>query len=668
MRLRLLPGLALAALCVLAGCASTPKHPALAAAQAEGTLAPLVPVHRFVANVDFAGGFFLSPDGEWLAWSQVVGTDQGLAVRPATGGATSTFATGYLPRPAGPTFAWLPDSRHIAYLKDLRGDENTQLYVLDARGPFAPWQVTPWPGVRSYYVGAGEQGTARFFFASNKRDRSTMDLYEADAATRSVREVARSDGNVLAWIIGEDHRLAGRLRQLGAADGSDVAFEVPRGDGWRAVRTVTGWDGFWVYRIESEKGKAWAWSNVGRDKAALVEVDLAGGRETVLAQHPVVDVSLAFYARFSSGAIAYSTDDGWPAIRYLDAALGEEVRRATQKALAGGALDEAPRIVQPQSSSEDGRRWVLAARSDYDYAELLLDRATGEVQRLDPREPERRAALSSVQPYSFQASDGRTIHGYVARPRGVRGPVPLVVDIHGGPWARDYWRSAGFDGDQLLVNRGYAVLTVNYRSSTGYGREHMNAGRLASWGRVQEDIAEAVQWAVRQGIADPGRLAVLGGSYGGFSVLAQLAQKRLDWKCGVDVVGVANWPRVIESWPPYWRARHYAVAFYGDTTQPQERERMLRESPITHLDEITAPLLVVQGANDVRVVRQDSDDVVAGLRERGRPVQYLVFDNEGHSIRRWRNRLEMWRSIEDFYAGCLGGRSAGWDYYQIVPR
>jgi dipeptidyl aminopeptidase/acylaminoacyl peptidase len=220
----------------------------------------------------------------------------------------------------------------------------------------------------------------------------------------------------------------------------------------------------------------------------------------------------------------------------------------------------------------------------------------------------------------------------------------------------------------MLANRGYAVLNVNYRGSTGYGREYMLAGRKVVSTRLQQDIAEAAQWAIDAGIADPSRMAVVGASFGGFSVLSQLIRKDHDWKCGVDIVGVANWPRVIENWPPYWRGRHYAEAFYGDVKDPQQRARMLEESPISHLDRITAPLLVIHGANDVRVIRQDSDDVVATLRQLGRPVEYLSFANEGHQVRRWRNRLAMWRRIEDSLATCLGGRSAGWDFYELMPR
>jgi dipeptidyl aminopeptidase/acylaminoacyl peptidase len=220
----------------------------------------------------------------------------------------------------------------------------------------------------------------------------------------------------------------------------------------------------------------------------------------------------------------------------------------------------------------------------------------------------------------------------------------------------------------MLANRGYAVLTVNYRGSTGYGRDFMMAGKQLYFTRMQKDIAEAAQWAVDRGYADPKRMAVMGASFGGFSVLAQLVNKDQDWRCGIDIVGVANWVRVIENWPPFWRNRHMFHLFFGDPAIPEQRARMLANSPVSHLDKIDAPLLVIHGANDIRVLRQDSDDVVNGLRALGRPVDYLSFPDEGHSVRRWRNRLEMWRRVEDTLATCLGGRSAGWDFYELMPR
>ena len=669
MALRIAAWMAASMLALLAGCATAPRHPALQQAEARGTLPPLLPVRRFVADVDPAGGYVLSPDGQSLLWSQVVGTDSGLAVRPVAGGAARTFPTGFLARPAGPTYAWLPDSRHVAFLKDLKGDENTQLHVFDSRGDFAPWAVTPWPGVRSYFVAAGPDGSTTFLFASNRRDKSTMDLYEADAASRTIREVARSDGHVLHWQVGQDRKLAARVRQLQPHDGADQAVEVLEPDGrWRALRTVTGWDALWLQHADAAKHKLWAFSNVGRDRMALVEIDTATGSERVLADHPVVDLGWAFFPRSHGEPVATIADDGLPTIRWHDAALGADVDRATARALQLGLLDAAPRFVRPQSSSEDGQRWVLRALGDFDDAELLLDRTSGEVRRLDPKQPRRSAELSPEEPYAFTTSDGRKVHGYLIRPRGVTGPAPLVVNIHGGPWARNRWSPAGYDVDQLLANRGYLVLTVNYRSSTGYGRDFMLAGRMQTFDRVQQDIAEAAQWAVDQGLADARHMAVLGASFGGFSVMAQLIRQDQDWRCGVNMVGVADWVRVMENWPPFWRNRHWFEAFYGNPRDPVQREQAMQQSPITHIARIKAPMLVIHGANDIRVLKQDSEDVVAALRQLGRPVQYLSFANEGHSVRRWRNRLEMWRRIEDHLASCLGGRSSGWDFYELMPR
>jgi dipeptidyl aminopeptidase/acylaminoacyl peptidase len=428
------------------------------------------------------------------------------------------------------------------------------------------------------------------------------------------------------------------------------------------------WDYFAVHRIDPAAGKAWGFSNVGRDKSVLIELDLATGRDTVLADHPVVDLGWAFHPRRGGGPVAIIADDGYPTIRYLDAQLGASVQKAAASAIERKLLDDTPRIVRPQSSSEDGQRWVLRALSDFDDAELLWDARTGQVTRLDAREPERKAWLSAEQPYTFRASDGRTIPGYLIRPRGVNGPAPLVVWVHGGPWARETWSPAGFGVLQMLANRGYAVLTVNYRASTGYGRDHMMAGAGVAYTRLQQDIAEAAQWAVDQGVADPKRMAVLGASFGGYSVLAQLARKDQDWRCGVDMVGVANWQRVIENWPPFWRNRHMFHTFFGNPAVPAERAKLLADSPISHVDKITAPLLVIHGANDIRVLREDSDDVVRELQRLGRPVSYLSFPNEGHSVRRWRNRLEMWRRVEDHLASCLGGRSSGWDYYELMPK
>ena len=675
MTVRRLAAAALAALLLLGavGCSTAPQHPALVEAAGSGALPPLLSLRRFVANVDDVGGFVLSPDGKRLVWQQTVGLDTGLAVRSVDGGAVTRLATGFLSRPnsAGPTYAWLPDSRHLAYLKDFSGNENTQLFVQDTQAGGAPWAVTPWPGVRSVYIGRSDSGSARFYFASNRRDKALMDLYEADADARTVREVMRAENGVDGWLMGADRKLAGRVRRLGNEDGADRVFELLQPDGtWRAFKTVGGFDSYWMSRIDRAAGKAWVITNIGRDKSVLVEADLASGAERVLASDEQVDLDGAMFAAGTGAPIGFVTEPGLPKMHWFDASLEREVNAAVQQAIVNKIIAADEVITRPQSFSEDNQRVVLRSTGHFDSAELLLDRATGQVTRLDPLDADAAALLVPQQPFSFSTSDGRTVHGYLIRPRGVKGPAPLVVDIHGGPWVRDHWSSAGFQSNtrQMLANRGYAVLLLNYRGSSGYGRDHLWAAERETYGKVQQDIAEGVQWAIDRKIADPARLAVLGGSFGGFSVLAQLIQQRHAYRCGIDIVGVANWPRTIENWPPFWHNRHYFRRTYGDVDKPEERAAMLVNSPISHLDKITAPLLVIQGANDVRVQRQDSDDVVASLRARGQPVEYLLFADEGHSIRKWRNRLAMWRRIEETLATCLGGRSAGFDFYELMPR
>ena len=650
------------------GCAVPATHPTLARADADGERPPLVPMRRFVADADWIGGFSLSPDGTRLLNSQVVGLDLGLVVRDAASGAPiARYAIGSQGRRGG-FRAWLADSRHVVYTTDPRGDENLRIHVQDTADPRSPpWTVTPWPGVRSFVVGRG--AGARLLFASNRRDRTTFDLYEADAADRTVREVARDTGDTRAWLIDEHGTLHGRLRRLGDSDGSDAAIELARPDGGRrTLRTVGAFDTWSVQRIDGATMRAWVLTNVGRDRIELVEVDLSSGEERVLGAHDTVDVGAVVFAGRSGPPVGYLVEPDRPRLHGLDPAFAAELDAVAERAVREGLLGERPVLVRPQSTSDDRRRAIVRAVGRFYEAELLWERDTGRLVRLDGRDAADAARwLSPQEPYSFVASDGRRIHGLLIRPRGVTGPVPLVVDIHGGPWTRDTWGPATFGPRQMLANRGYAVLQVNYRGSAGYGREHLWAGAHEYAGRLQRDIAEAVQWAVDAGVADRDRIGLLGGSFGGYSVLMQLIQQPHPYRCGVDVVGVADWPRAIEQWPRFWRDRHWFERFYGRPGDPAERARMTANSPVSRLDRISAPLLVVHGTNDVRVLLQDSIDVVDALRARGHPVTFLTFPDEGHAISKWRNRLALWREIEDTFARCLGGRSGGVDLYEWLP-
>ncbi|MBC7599782.1 MAG: hypothetical protein H7238_12305, partial [Polaromonas sp.] len=306
----------------MGACSTAPTHTALASAHQGGQLPPLLPVRRFVPNIEAMGGYQLSPNGERLMWQQAVGLDVGLAVRDLSGSAAvTTFATGNMGRRGGNQY-WLSDSRHIVYTKDPIGDENTRLLVQDTQaGTLAPWTVIAVPGARTVFMGRGAEGSAKFFVASNQRDRTTLDLYEADAQTRSVREVARSDGTILGWLMGADRQLAGRVRQLGREDGADAVVELLQADGqWRVLKTVGGFDSYWVSRIDLAAGKAWVLSSMGRDKTALLEVDLDTGNERALASHDTVDLSFAVLPAGRGGPLGYVVEPGHPEMVWLDTA------------------------------------------------------------------------------------------------------------------------------------------------------------------------------------------------------------------------------------------------------------------------------------------------------------------------------------------------------------
>lgn len=676
---------------LLAGCAMAPTHPALR----QMALPPLIPVRAFVADVDYSGGNRISPDGRKLLWTQVDGTRIGLAVREVDARAGSSagarrFETGQIASwySVGIACNWLSDSRHAMVVKDPRGDENTRIFVFDgddARG--ALHDLTPWPGARSLYVAHAAPGSARFYFQSNRRDAAAFDLYEADAERLTVREVLRGDAALVSWLVDIDGTPGGRIRVDGAAPGDERVLEIldAASGQWRLVKRFAAFGFLAPLRLDRAGGKLVANSGIGRDTTALVEIDLASGRETELFRDPRVDLSASYVQLGATTPYAVQADPGYPEVVYFDAALERELRE-----LVAAEIDERVEPVVAIGAGTADRTLArmivrpLTARGEREY---LFDRPARRLTLLQDLRGDAalRAALVPVEPVEFRARDGLTVRGFLLRPRDTSSPgtaparVPLVVAIHGGPWLRDYWEPAepnnGYAGSQLLANRGYAVLHINYRGSTGYGGRFMYAavGELA--GKTQQDIEDGVQWAVAQGIADPARVGLIGDSFGGYSVLSQMARSPQRYACGVDVVGIAGWLRWLEEKPPYWHnLMHWWNLFLGlginatpETLAPAERERLHRESPLAHVGEIRAPLLVIHGANDVRVARQDSDEVVNTLRQLGRPVEYLLFPDEGHAIRKWQNRLRMWRAIEDFYAGCLGGRSGGFDAYQLLP-
>ncbi|HYD96650.1 MAG TPA: prolyl oligopeptidase family serine peptidase [Noviherbaspirillum sp.] len=632
---------------LLAGCAVSPTHPSLR----DADLPELIPLRKFVADTERSGGHQVSPDGSRVLWYGVSGTEAATFVRRLDGGDPAVFRIGR-------NFPfWAADSRHLIFEDDQRGDENTQIGLLDlARPAAAPRMLTPWPGSRSQVLHAGAQ-SGRILFTSNRRDPALFDVYGADPQSGQVEPVLENPGDVIQWVMDVDGSVGARVRQQDDYRILQVMNKATRT--WKSVYKWSPFDIVRPLRIDRVGGRAWMISNIGRDKAALVELSVAQMRERVLYAHPSVDVMQVVFDAGSGVPVAVRADPDYPQSILLDAALHGELAQAVPKDIVAWRL---------RNADAGARHLALELYAKKGVIQALYDRASHTLTTLsDNRDDPALAALSDMLPIRYSAADGLPINGYLTLPKTAKRPLPMLVWVHGGPWSRNTWQPGNFDSvGQLFANRGYAVLEVNYRGSLGYGRRHLEAAVGELGGRVQQDIADGVDWAVRSGLADPARVAIGGRSFGGYSALMGLAQQPGRYACAVDIVGVTDLLKAVETFPPYWKASMPMWYRYaGDPARPEDRERLRAISPLHMTAAIAAPLLVVQGASDVRVIKAHSDELVEALRREGKPVDYLVFPDEGHAIRRWQNRLVMYRKIEDFLAGCLGGRSSGFDFYQL---
>lgn len=637
---------------LLAGCAISPTHPALR----DADLPELIPLRKFVANVDFTGGHQVSPDGRKLLWYAVSGTGIATFVRKIEGenedGGQTVFRVGRN-HPY-----WAYDSRHLIYEEDRTGDENTQVMLLDLDRPGeAPLNLTPWKGSKSHVIHIGDARSNKLVLVNNRRDAGVFDVYTADLASGKVEMMWQNAGDVARWIMDVDGQVGARVRRQ---DDQNILQVLNKATNtWKSVRKWSQFDIVWPIRIDRAAGTVLMSSNTGRDKTALVEFNLADGREKVLFEHPAVDISQVVLNGGGGRPVAVRIEPDHPQSKLLDDQLHAQLVRALPPDIQSWRV---------RNADTAASRIVIEMYARTGLVEALFDRATGKLTPLaDTRGDPENAVLAEMQPIRYRASDGMPIDGYLTLPRTGKRPLPMLVWVHGGPWVRSYWQPSDVESiSQLFANRGYAVLEVNYRGSLGYGKRHLEAAIGELGGRLQKDISDGVDWAIRSGIADQARIAIGGRSFGGYSVLQGLIQNPDKYACGVSIVGVADMLKAVETFPPYWKhSIHMWHRYAGDPSKPEDRERLKAISPLHKSEAIKAPLLVVQGANDVRVIKEHSDELVAALQRQGKPVEYLLFADEGHAIRRWQNKITMYRKIEDFLAGCLGGRSSGFDFYQM---
>jgi dipeptidyl aminopeptidase/acylaminoacyl peptidase len=534
-------------------------------------------------------------------------------------------------------YVWVSDER-LVYAQDTGGDENFRLYAVSRDGS-NPLDLTPFEGVKCDIVDELEDDEDEILFQMNQRRPEIFDAYRINIHTGEMRMVAANPGNIQQWIT--DHE--GRLRLAVTTDGvnTSILFREREEDEWRQVATYDFKEAASPQLFTFDNRAVYVTSNVGRDKAALFAYDLATGKEgELLFEHPEVDVAGLLYSKRRKvlTGVCYETDR-------LGYHFFDEERARLQSFLDA----ELPGYDnRPVSHSKDETRFVVHSGSDRSMgAYYLLDAermAMTKLFEISPWLDEGR--MAEMSPLEYRTRDGLRVRGYLTVPRGVeRKGLPLVVNPHGGPWSRDSW---GFDPEiQFLASRGYAVLQMNFRGSTGFGREFLEAG-FGQWGlTMQDDVTDGVRWAIEQGLADPGRVAIYGGSYGGYAALSGLTKTPDLYCCGVSYVGVSNLFTWIAAVPPYWKP--YLEMVYEMVGHPeQDEERFHATSPLFHAEKITVPLLVAQGANDPRVRKEESDQIVEALRGRGVDVEYVVKDNEGHGFQNEENRFDFYRAMERF--------------------
>lgn len=604
-----------------------------------------IPLEDFFRNSQEAA-YQISPDGRHLSFMAPYADRMNVFVRSVDGTEAVRITSETERSVAG--YMWA-DNQRLLYMKDAAGDENYQLYGVNLDGS-EPQAYTAFPGVRTTLIDDLEEMPDMVMIGLNRRNPEVFDPYRLNLKTGELTQLAENPGNWQGWMT--DHE--GRLRAVTAiVDGvnTQILYRDTEDEEFRPVLTTNFKDMVNFMEFTPDNRYVYAATNLGRDKVALVLMDPRDCSEIEqLYEHPQYDISSISYSRKRKKLLSvYCTGHKEPVRHYFDAE--EEALRQRIKAhfpdyrygVADTDKDEMHSLIYVGSDRTRGM---------YYFYDVETDTATKIAETAPWLHEEDMVEMHAV---TYTSRDGLHIEAYLSLPQGVTMEtarnLPVVVNPHGGPWARDTW---GFSSEvQFLCNRGYAVFQMNFRGSTGYGRRFLEAS-YKQWGlKMQDDITDGVHWLIAEGIADPARVAIYGGSYGGYATLAGLTFTPDLYACGVDYVGVSNLFTFMSTIPPYWRPM--LEMMYEQVGHPEnDREQLAATSPALHAEEIKVPLFVAQGANDPRVNKAESDQMVAALRERGVEVEYMVKDNEGHGFHNQENRFDFYRAMEAFLAKYLG--------------
>tara|TARA_B100000959_G_C14952017_1_gene612277 strand:+ start:89 stop:2026 length:1938 start_codon:yes stop_codon:yes gene_type:complete len=534
-------------------------------------------------------------------------------------------------------FFWMSDER-IAYVQDKGGDENFRLYAVNIDGENEV-NLTPFDNVQSQIIDDLEDNPDYMIVGLNMKNQQVHDAYRLDVNSGELTMLAKNPGNISSWMTDND----GVLRIATTSDGvnTSILYRENESQDFKNILTTNFKESVSPLFFTFDNKELYVSSNRGRDKSAIYTFNLETAKEDKLIfEHPEVDVYSLMRSKKRKviTGVSYTTDK-------TNRVFFDDSREVLQKKIE----EKLPNVdIGISSFNKAETKAVVVSYSDksrgtYYYYDLIKDDLL-KLADLSPWLNEE--DMASMTPISYQSRDGLTINGYLTLPVGSTGKnLPVVVNPHGGPWHRDSW---GFNPEvQYLANQGYAVFQINFRGSTGYGREFWEIS-FKQWGKtMQDDITDGVNWLISEGIADPDRVAIYGASYGGYATLAGLTFTPDLYACGVDYVGVSNLFTFIETIPPYWEL--YRQMLYEMVGHPEIDKQLLTEgSPALNVEKIKAPLFIAQGANDPRVKKSESDQMVEALKNQGVDVPYMVKENEGHGFHNEENKFDFYRAMTEF--------------------
>ena len=625
----------------------------------DSKLPPLLDRELFFDNPEISGGQ-LSPDGKFISFVKPYNGVMNIWVKTLEEPfASARPLTADKQRPVRSYF-WSRDGKYILYVQDKGGDENFNIYAVNPSekppvGAEVPENrdLTNLKGVRVQIYSVPKTDPDAIYIGLNDRDPAWHDLYRMKLSTGERTLIRQNSGEdrITGWIFDWDDQL--RLAMRANADGSNDILRVDE-SGFTPIYTTNVFETAYPIAFDKNNQRVYLITNKGDDVdlTRLILLDPNTLKEEFVEADPQqrVDLGDVAFSDLRREIIYTSYEDDRNRLYWKDKDFEADYKRISEQ-LPG---------VEPYfaRTTADERFWIIGSYSDVDPGTTyLFDRVTKKLTfQYRPRPNIPVEHMANMQAIRYPSSDGLEIPAYLTLPKGVEPKnLPLIVMPHGGPWARSGW---GFNSyAQFLANRGYAVLDPNFRASTGYGKKFINAGNN-EWGRkMQDDITWGVKYLVKQGIADPEKVAIMGGSYGGYATLAGLAFTPDVYACGVSIVGPSNLITLLNSIPPYWEAiRTVFHKRMGDPSTPEGEADLKKMSPLFSADKIKSPLLVVQGANDPRVKQHESDQIVVALRDRGFPVEYIVAPDEGHGFARPVNNMAMLAAAEKFLASHLGGR------------